>query len=158
MERQLILPRKTVFWLFILAALLWYFWSYLFPKHLDSSDIILMKKSYMGEEKKIGKGIWVHRDHYICIGVKNICKSRPSQYRDFLPKVAAQIADTTHENITIYFLVYDRKIERYVHSWTPYKLEEEVPNAFLLREYWKNGGKEPDYVRWYIPTLQYLNN
>ncbi|GAB4054568.1 hypothetical protein [Spirosoma litoris] len=82
MERQLIPSRKTLFWLFVLAALLWYFWSFLFPKKLDNTDIVVMRKGHT-------------MDGYVFlyVGVKNVSKARPSQYKDFLPKVATQIAD-----------------------------------------------------------------
>jgi hypothetical protein len=147
MERQLILSRKTIFWTLLLATLLWYFWSFLFPKELDNTDIVVMKKSYTMDSTG-----------FVYIGVKNVSKGRPSQYKDFLPKVAASIADTTRGKTYIYFMMYGNNIEHRVQYWPPYELEEEVPEMLLLREYWKNSGKEPDFVRWYIPALQSLNN
>ncbi|WP_460964428.1 hypothetical protein [Spirosoma litoris] len=120
------------------------------------TDIIVMQKSYIGEEKDLGGGVWEHRSPYMCIGVKNVCIETSSQYKDFLPKVAAQIADTAHEKIDIYFLIYHPKTESYAKSWTPYKLEEEVPNSFLLMQGW-DCGKEPEFIRWYVKDLKYLN-
>ena len=156
MARQLISYRPTVAIMFLLPTLTWYYWCFLFPKELDNTDIVVMIKSYTGEEKDLGGGIRVHRSPYIFVGVKNVCRARPSQYKDFLPKVAASIADTTHENIYIYFLMYDQQVERYAHNSAPYKIEEEIPDAFLLRTYWE-GGKKLTNVRWYIPALKSLN-
>jgi hypothetical protein len=146
MERQLTPSRKTVFWALLLAALLWYFWSFLFPKQLDYSDIVLMKKVHYNDSSG-----------YFYVGVKNVSKGRPSQYKDFLPKVAASIADTTRGKTRIYFLMYDTYTRDFVRFWAPYQLEEEIPDRLLLKQRWKDGGKEPEFVRWYIPSLQSLN-
>ncbi|GAB4051856.1 hypothetical protein [Spirosoma litoris] len=145
MERQLIPSRKTLFWLFVLAALLWYFWSFLFPKKLDNTDIVVMKNGHT-----------MDATGFVYVGVKNVSIDRPSQYRDFLPKVAAQIADTTDEKTYIYFLMYDRYTRDFVRFWAPYQLEEEVPDRLLLMQHW-DCGQEPAFVRWYIPSLKSLN-
>ncbi|MCK8490728.1 hypothetical protein M0L20_02620 [Spirosoma sp. RP8] len=145
MARQLISSRAMMLSLLLLSTLLWLYRGSLFAKELDSTDIIMMRKGRTMD----GYG-------FLYVGVKNVSKGRPSQYRDFLPNVAANIADTIRENINIYFLTYDRQIEQYTHNWTPFKLEEEVPDAFLLREHW-NGGKKPTFVHWYIPSLKPLN-
>jgi hypothetical protein len=155
MERQLMSTRRLIFWLSVIALVLWYYWPFLFPKQLDNTDIIWLEKSYTGQEKHLGGGIWSHRNYYICIGVKNISKDRPSQYKDFLPKVAAQIADTTREEIQIYFLTYDTQIEYYTYIMSPYKLEELKPSSFILMQYWNK--KKPTFTQWYIPQLKHLN-
>ncbi|GAB3960609.1 hypothetical protein GCM10028805_58220 [Spirosoma harenae] len=145
MARKLIPSRTTIFLVLLVASLLWYFWRFLFSKQLDSNDIVLMRKGHTMD----GYG-------FLYVGVKNVSKAKPSQYRDFLPKVAASIADTIRENINIYFLMYDSQIEYHTRNWTPFKLEEELPQSFLLREHW-NGGKAPTHVHWYIPALKSLN-
>ncbi|GAB4051860.1 hypothetical protein GCM10028810_51610 [Spirosoma litoris] len=128
-----------------------------FHKKLDKTDIVVMSQGYIGEEKDLGRGIWDHRRRFIYIGVKNVCRNLPGQYKDFLPKVSASIADTVNEEFNIYFLMYNESSAWRVPYLAAYQLEEEMPDELLLKQHWACG-KGPELTYWYIPKLQYLNH
>ncbi|WP_128547970.1 hypothetical protein [Larkinella soli] len=115
---------------------------------LDTNDVFVLKQSYTGGED--------HKLPYCFVGINNICKETPSQYKLFLERLSKTIADTSNGEIEIYFLIYNEEAKNRSHYLPPYRLEEEFENDLLLYNFWSKE-KKLEYLRWYVPKLRYLN-